>query len=204
MNKKLRRFIVAVSAVIIAVAVFAFFLLRPAPVYLSNDIADYGIVKGNYDNESPRKFVSSFFPEKIEDTFSDVTYHYKAIKLDTYAYEMYLEFVIEDEESFNSFLSGVIGDNSSEPFYFNSTFYVCYISNYMTLGESLGEEKTLYFSEAKVGLILYSEEEQRIIFTALGVYDGGGTLVDDLCFFFSRFGIDPQEYEMRTTPGIGR
>ena len=201
MNKKLVRNIVIVSVIVIAIAALAYFLLlRPVPVYETNDIADYAIVKGNYDNESPQKFVSSFFPEKIEDTFSDVTYHYKAQKLDTYAYEMYLEFVIEDKESFNSFLSGVVGENSCEPFYFDSAFQALYISNYLTLGD----EKPLYYTNAKVGMILYAEEEQRLIFTALGVYDGGGTFVDDLCFLFRRFGIDPQEYEKRTTPGIGR
>lgn len=202
MNNRYGWVIAILSVFVIAVSSFAYLLLRPAPVYETNDISDYGIIKGNYDNESPKEFVSSFFPEKIEDTFSDVTYHYKAQKLDTYAYEMYLDFVIKDKEIFNSFLSGVIGDNSCEPFYFDPTFRAYYISNYLTLDEGIGEEKALYLNNAKVGLILYSEEKQCFIFTALGVYDGGGTLVDDLSFFFRRFGIDPQEYEKQATPGI--
>ena len=57
---------VVIVALIITLLISAFFyfLLRPAPVFETNDIADYGIIKGNHDNERPKEFVFSFFPKK--------------------------------------------------------------------------------------------------------------------------------------------
>lgn len=199
-QKKFGCFIAFLLVLVLALSSCLYWLNRPAPVYETNDIADYGIIKGNYDNDSPKKFVSSFFPENIEAYFSDVTYHYKAKKGDTYAYEMYLEFVIQDTEQYAFFLSNVIGDEVCEPFYFDPTYQAYYISNYLTLDQSL-VDGSLFIDNAKVGLVLFSEEEQRVFFIALGMYDGGGANVDELNFFFHRFGIDPQEYEKHTTPG---
>ena len=202
MNKRIRlgcfiAFLVTISLVLSSCLYFP-------PVYETNDVADYGIVKGNYDNDSPKKYISSFFPEKIEDYFSDVTYHYKAQKLDTYAFEMYLEFEIQDTDKYASFISNishVIGNEVSETFYFDSAYQAYYISNYLTIFESSDEDRPPYIENALIGLILFSEEEQRIIFFALGMYDGGGANVEELGFFFNRFEIDPLEYEERTTPG---
>ena len=104
-QKKFGCFIAFLLVLVLALSSCLYWLNRPAPVYETNDITDYGIIKGNYDNDSPKKFVSSFFPENIEAYFSDVTYHYKAKKGDTYAYEMYLEFVIQDTEQYAFFLS---------------------------------------------------------------------------------------------------
>ena len=199
-KERLGCFIIVLLAPIVVVSLFLHLISRPAPVYETNDIADYGIVKGNYNNEVPKWFISSFFPEKIERYFSDVTYHYKAQKGDTYAYEMYLEFVIEDTDTYTSFLSSVIGDEVCEPFYFDPAYRVYYVSNYLTLDES-SEGGALFIDNARVGLVLFSEEEQRMVFVALGLYDGGGTYVKELSFFFEKFGIDPQEYEERATPG---
>ena len=44
----------------------------------TTDIADYGIIIGNYDNDRPAEFMFSFFPEEISEDFSNVSYHYKA------------------------------------------------------------------------------------------------------------------------------
>ena len=198
-KKKIGCFFAILLVIILAFSSCIYLLTRPAPVYETNDIADYGIIKGNYDNERPKAFVFSFFPERIEEYFSDVTYHYKAKKGDTYAYEMYLEFVIQDVEKYNSFVSDVIGDGVCEPFYFNSTYQAYYISNYFSIGQY--SDGTFYIDDAKVGLVLFSEEEQRVIFVALGVFDGGGARVAELNYFFNKFRIDPQEYEKRATPG---
>lgn len=187
-----------VWAVIIAVPLYLLF--RPAPVYETNDIADYGVVKGNCDNDTPKEFISSFFPKKIESYFSDVTYHYKAKELDTYAYEMQLEFVIKDTDKYTAFLSDVIGDAVCEPFYFAPDFQAHYISDELELGECR-EDYRFYISGAKIGLVLFSEEERRFVFVALGMYDGGGANVEELGFFFDRFGIDPEEYARRAEHG---
>ena len=208
--------IIAMLIIILLISTFFYFLLRPAPVFETNNIADYGVIKGNYDNERPREFVFSFFPEKIEEYFSDVSYHYKAKKGDTYAYEMYLEFMIQDTQTYSNFITDVIGDNASEPFYFDSSYQVYYVSNYLTLSPAItisrnnkseppvvkeDKSKPPVIDNAKIGAVLFSDAEQRIIFWALGAYDGGGTSTDELNYFFNRFGINPWAYEKRDTPG---
>lgn len=196
---KIGCFSVALAVIILVVSVFCYFLNRPAPVYETNDVADYGIVKGNYNNDKPQRFISSFFPQEIEDYFSDVTYHYKAKEGDTYAYEMYLEFVIEDADQYTSFISNVIGNEVCEPFHFDSDYQAYCVANYLTLHPSSEENRPLCIEDAKIGLVLFSDEEQRIVFVALGMYDGGGANVEELGYFFNRFGIDPLEYEKRAS-----
>lgn len=202
MEKKIVCFFAAFVVLVLALSSCDYFLYRPASVYETNDTADYGIIKGNYDNGLPKLFVSSFFPQKIEEYFSDVTYHYKAKKGDTYAYEMYLEFVIQDTDKYTAFLSAAIEDKVCEPFYFDSDYQACYVADYLTLHPSSDENRPLCIENAKIGLLLFSEVEQRCIYVALGVYDGGGVNVEELGFFFNRFGIEPLEYEERTTPGV--
>ena len=207
---------IVILVVVLLISTLFYFLLRPEPVYETNDSADYGVIKGNYDNERPRAFVFSFFPAKIEEYFSDVSYHYKAKKGDTYAYEMYLEFVIEDTQIYNAFLADVIGDNTTEQFYFDEDYQVHYVSNYLSLSFALtisrnnkseppvvkeDKSKPPVIDNAKIGAVLFSDAEQRIIFWALGAYDGGGTSTDELNYFFNRFGINPWVYEKRDTPG---
>lgn len=207
---------ICVTIIVLFVAVLAsacfYFILRPAPIYETNDIADYGVIEGNYDNERPKEFVFSFFPETIEEYFFDVSYHYKAKKLDTYAYEMYMEFVIQDTQKYNAFISDVIGNDASEPFYFDSSYQIYYVSNYLYLSPALtmrhneksnppvvkeDKSKSPVIENAEIGAVLFSDAEQRIIFFALGVYDGGGTSTDELNCFFNRFAINPWEYHKR-------
>ena len=205
------------AVLVIVVSSFIYLLFAPATVYETDDIADYGAIKGNYDNDRPATFVFSFFPKAIEESFLDVKYHYKAKKGDTYAYEMYLEFVIKDTDDYTSFLSGVIGDGTSEAFYFDPGYRIYYVSNYLYLSAAtttiyddksktpiVKEDKTLppQIGNAKIGAVLFSDTEQRIIFWALGLYDGGGTSTDELNFFFNKFGINPWVYEKKATRGI--
>ena len=63
------------------------------------------------------------------------------------------------------------------------------------------KSKPPVIDNAKIGAVLFSDAEQRIIFFALGAYDGGGTSTDELNYFFDRFGINPWAYEKRDTPG---
>ena len=47
-------------------------------IYETTSIEDYGRYIGNYDNDTPHSFITSFFPAEIDDSFSDVEYSYKA------------------------------------------------------------------------------------------------------------------------------
>ncbi len=190
----------------ISVAFFAVLLLacgylvytftRPAEVYETNSIADYGNIVGNYDNETPKEYIFSFFPETISDSFSDVTYHYKAKKFDTYAYEAYLEFVIEDEAVFSEFIKPYVDD--SAPSVYDESFMEKSIFHHLCLDHNT--ETETYIEDAEIGKILYSEDEQRIVFFALGLHDGGGTRVSELSYFVDRFGIDWEDLEAESEP----
>lgn len=169
-----------------------FLLIRDAAYtqqYSTTNVSDYGKYVGNYDNDFPEEFINSFFPEKIDKNFSDVKYSYRAQKGDTYAFEAYLEFKIENKAEFQSYVSEKTG-NSAVKFKYNSDFkeYVVF-DEFQLVGE---ESKSI--RGAKIGKILYSEKDQRIIYVAIGVYDGGMVTTDFLCKYFERFDIDPTKY----------
>ena len=160
-----------------------------AEVYETNDIADYGTIIGNCDNGAPKEFITSFFPTNISETFSDIHYHYKAKKFDTYAYEAYLEFVIEDPVAFEAYLRDNLNTTQALPFSYDESYMIWDFSRTMELIRPAKENGAYAIEYAKIGCILYNTEEQRIIYFALGVYDGGGTDTSELNYFFNRFDI---------------
>lgn len=187
-------FLVTAILLIACFALLLLFAMMP-DVYETNNLADYGKYTGNYDNEAPREFINSFFPETLSDSFADVTYHYKAKRFDTYAYEAYLEFVIPDSASFNLFIEEYIEKDQCTPFMFDTSFTEYSISNVLEFTDTNNHADKYAISYAEIGKILFSTDEQRIIFVALGVYDGGGTYTSELNWFFSRFNIDCQFYQ---------
>lgn len=166
-----------------------------ADIYETADISCYGEYIGNYDDTIPTNFISSFFPEKIENYFSDITYHYKAKKFDTCAYECYLEFVIEDKTQFEEFLSSYVNQYQNVPFSNGTSFSVFPISNVLRLVTPAKQNGAYAISYAEIGNILYSVDDQKIIFMALGVYDGGGTDTSELSYFINKFQIDVLDYQ---------
>ena len=185
---------IAVAIVLVVVLIIAF--SGVGRVYETNNISDYGTIKGNYDNETPKEFISSFFPEQIETYFTDTTYHYKAIKGDSYAYEMCLEFVITDTEQYHTFISEVTHNATCEAFFYAPDYREYRINNLMEIGEQEDGNRRIAprIQIAQIGLVLFSDSEQRIAFIALGVYDGGGASTDDLSYFFDRFDVNPWQY----------
>ena len=167
-----------------------FITMDDGKVYETNNVEDYGIVTGNYDNIKPKEFADSFFPKCIEPIFSDVNYHYKAITGDTYAYEMWLEFVIKDTAQYEEYLSTLGNGKTPHMFAYDNRYSVYTIEETIDITQIENSKK--YFIEyAKLGQILFSNEEQRIIFIAMGVFDGGGTTTEDLNYYWSRFNIEP-------------
>lgn len=179
------------------VAVLAFWAIPRQ--YVTTDIADYGTYKGNYDNKSVGEFITSFFPDEIESTFSDVQYSYRAQKNDAYAFEAYLSFVIEDEKHYNAFVEKYTAGLSQQEFRYDAAY-----QEYTVIDEFLPsseyENGVVSIRYAKIGKILCCPEKQEVIFVALGVYDGGVARTDFLCVYFNRFQIDPKEYALHTIP----
>ena len=168
--------------------------------YITTDIADYGIYKGNYDNKSVQTFVTAFFPDEIESAFSNVQYSYRAQKGDSYAYEAYLSFTIEDKVYYDAFIEKHTDTMVKGVFRYDKTYeeYTLFDELMPTCQDS--ESRNIAIEFAKIGKILCCPEKQEIIFVALGVYDGGGAETDFLSVYFNRFQIDPREYALHAIP----
>ncbi len=198
MKKTVKITLIAIASVLlvlgVTIGIFAHVLFG---VYETNDPRNYLKIVGNYSNEEPQEFVSSFFPAAIEESFSDVEYHYKAIRGDTYAYEAYLEFVIEDKDKYNSLILSIVDKQASNVFPYDSSFCEHTIAHEYEIWKSSSSNKStndLYVLErAKVGKILFSDAEQRLIFVAIGMFDGGGARTKELGYFLERFNIEPKD-----------
>ena len=173
--------------------------------YATTDIADYGKYIGNYDDKRAEKMINLFFPPKIEEYFCDVQYSYKAKQGDACAFEAYLEFVIEDPLQYEAFVEEYTADLKGNIFLEDTSFteYVYY--DYFSSFVPIGEEDNPYcdyrnISSAEIGKILCCDEEQRIIFVAMQVYDGGMVDTQYLNVYFDRFEIKPKNYDRSRTP----
>lgn len=167
--------------------------------YVTTDISDYGHYIGNYDNKTTTELITSFFPDKIEPYFKDVQYEYRAKKFDTYAFEAYLEFTIEDDLCFSQYISDVTKDFPSASFQYDRQFQIYTVAEDFDLVDSLytNNSTVRHISSADIRYIFVGKAENRIIYVALGVYDGGGVNTAFLHRFFTRFNIDPTKYERR-------
>lgn len=194
--RRILKWIIIAFLAFLAIGIVYYFAAS-GTTYETNDVAQYGKIKGNFVNDEPKNLIFSFFPEEIDDPFTDITYHYKAKKGDAYAYECYLEFVIEDAESFAEFLDRNVDQEKATVFKYDKEYMDYTISNIFSMDEkhqsALGGYSIGY---AKCGKILYSIEEQRLIYFSLGVYDGGGTDTTELCYLFSKFNIDVTQYQL--------
>lgn len=202
-KKPLKIFLIVIGSiigsVILTVGLLIYYVIPRQ--YTTTDIANYGKYTGNSDNESVREFICSFFPQKIEEDFSDVTYSYRAQKNDTYAFEAYLSFTIEDPKKYEDFVDeysygGQLTEFRYDEQYQEHTIKDVFEPNY----PESDEEKGISIGYAKIGKILFCNEKQEIIFIALGVYDGGMARTDFLTVFFDRFNIDPLEYAEHSAP----
>lgn len=192
MRKRILYIVLAIlGAILLNILLFILLLVHfvQPRQYVTTDLSDYGHYQGNYDNEYVQTFITSFFPEEIDNSWSDVDYSYRAQKNDTYAFEAYLEFYIEDPEEFQKLIHQYTNGNACD-FQYDSGFKEYVIADDFQLTRS----DSNHIESCKIGKILYSEESQRIIFVAIGVYDGGATTTDFLCVYFNRFNIDPQNY----------
>lgn len=173
-----------------------YYLAKEPKITETNDIRDYGVYSGNYDNDTPTAFISSFFPEKLMTEDVEVLYHYRAKKCDTYGYEAWLEYSFQQAEDFDNYLSDLTEKYEFIPFHYDNSYMEFTVNDILELAHSKGEN-TYSIDWAEIGKILYNTDEKRIIYLAIGVIDGGGTYTDDVSTFFTEFNIDPKEFEAR-------
>ena len=190
----------AIITLLSPVLIFLFQATSPFSYYETTNIADYGKYRGNNDNKSVREFINSFFPEEISSEFENPKYIYHAKKFDAYAFEAYLEFTISDENTFQQYLKNVTNNASTESFEYDQNFVEYVIADELTISISPSEQKLetpgdYAIQYAKIGKILFNDDTNTVIYIALGVYDGGGVSTSYLCEYFTRFQIDPAQYD---------
>lgn len=192
-----KKVFVIVAVIVVVLCVVVSLICPQKRIYETNSIRDFGRYVGNYNNDTPSAFINSFFPSQLSDDYSEVEYHYKAKRLDTYSYEVYLGFCITDSNQFSEFLEGIITKHGNPTeFAYDNTFEEFNISNVYNIASNkeISGYDTYRILNAQIGKILISRESQRIIFVAIGLHDGGGTDTSELCYFFNKFDIDPREY----------
>jgi len=157
-------------------------------IYQTTDIKDYGNFIGTYDDETVKKSILVYFPDKIQDNFEIIKYSYKAIKGDSISCEAYLEFSIDDEEEFDLYVSKMTNETDTTVFEYDSSFREYVIQDSMHFG--LEKDN---IESARIRKVLYSDETNTMIFVYIVVHDGGYTRADSYNEYFSRFGIDSIE-----------
>ena len=172
------------------------FLSGTGQITETTDPAAYGQITGNYDNETPAAFISSFFPEEIRENFSNVRYSYTAQKGDSYACQVWLEFDMDDEAAFADFISACTDAGQVETFSFDTAYMDYTVSNSFELTHpGYDAPDDIHIEYAKIGKILYREDTRHILFYALCIFDGGYSSTKNFGDFFTCFDIDPLEYE---------
>ena len=205
----MRKVIITISSILgaalagtvlwIVLLVGAFYIDPPYFKTTTTDIAEYGIYEGNEDNEAVKSYIDSFFPDRIEDYFADITYSYRAESESQYKFEAYLEFRIEDPETYTSFVSAHTKGLLGKTFLYDEAFQEYCLDDEVafTLHRTIKKDgkilQSVHFNNARIGKILCCEKEQRIIFVAIGVSDTD-IETEFLCTFLNRFKINPLEY----------
>ena len=198
MKNLLKALLISISvwALIIVLIVGALLLTKPKQ-YATSDINNYGNYIGNVDNQFASKYISAFFPEIIESSFTDVTYSYRAQNLGNYAFEAYLEFVIEDEDAFHEFIRANTAGLECKDFSYNPSFVEYTLDDMLDIGVIDGEDdqnRKISIHNARIGKILCNAEEHKIIFVAMAMGDAWFAYSDYFCCYFDRFNIDPTKY----------
>lgn len=183
-------------------------ILESDGLIVRTSVSEFGNYTGSGCDEFTQEYIHSFFPEQIADSFSNVKYSYKAGGNNTYGFEAFLEFSIDDTEEFKSFADRIADETAWEPFAFDNKYEAFVLDNCLDISEGIIEnpESDYYhpIERAKIRIVLKNDDTQTIMFWALGVYDGGGIGTNFLNAFFDRFNIDPIIYEQTASSPYGQ
>lgn len=187
------------GAAILLICCFVILTWKASQMVVYTEVSEYGIYTGTGANYFVRDYINSFFPEEIEEYFTDVKYSYKAAGENAYDFEAYLEFTILDTDTFERYVENIAPESAWETFTFDTNYQIYMIENRFDIhNDDEYDPESIYchpIERAKIRAVLYHSETHTIIFWALGVYDGGGIGTNCLNAFFTRFGIDPVVYE---------
>lgn len=180
--------------------------------YETQSVEDYGSFPGLAE-EYMTEYINRFFPEQILDDYQDVKYVFRRSNIDEYSFEAYLEFTFDSADAFNAHVLDATEGMLPGTFAFDEDFqeYVVYdtddgfVYDHLMLEHEHYDDGEVSYSirYAKIAKLLVNADEQRVIYIALALHDGGGTSTSFLRSYFDRFDIDPKEYELYTE-SVGR
>lgn len=180
--------------------------------YRITDIHEYSIFNGCFDQGYVEEQIITFFPKEIESYFENVRYVYTGMAPGRYAFEAFLEFQITDEVQFQEYVAKIAAPKEFTLFHDDPTFSEYVIADVLYLGaaipeSSFGDDVNLYRPEetrygeqfnilyADIRKVLVSDNDNRIIYVALGASIDSSTNTVELSTFFKRFHIAPANYK---------
>lgn len=174
--------------------------------YKTTDVTQYGKFEFLSD-EDYQAYILPVFPKSIQPEFEDVIFDYHACRSWGHGYNAYLEFTIRDPEKFDAFVHSTTQGLAKGIFHFDNAYEEYVLFNKETGGvfdsiylqvphkpEYIGQ---YIVNDALIVKVLVDRSQQRLIFIYINVFEGGFH-TEDLDIYFSRFQIDPKEYEAYT------
>lgn len=161
----------------------------------TNDPSDYGAIQGTtrFAQQTAIKDFEQYYPPKIEPSYEEVQYHFITQDVDALSYEIFLEFVIPEQEVFDTWTASITQQGDFQPCPFAEGWLeMVPEKNYLHLSESLSDPKDdPHIDSANIQRTLIQPEEKRVVIVSLRVSDGGASRVSELNAFFNRFELDP-------------
>lgn len=161
----------------------------------TNDPNDYGAIQGTtrFAQQTAIKDFEQYFPPRIEPSYAVVQYHFITQDVDALSYEIFLEFVITEQEVFDAWTASIAQQGDFQPCPFAEGWLeIVPEKNYLHLSVSFSEPKDdPCIDSANIQRTLIQPEEKRVVIVSLRVSDGGASRVSELNAFFNRFELDP-------------
>ena len=162
-------------------------------LYEETDISQYGnFYSSRWHKEVDiSQYTQNIMPEKIEDFFTVVRYSYRMMHGAAF-HEAYLEVVIEDETTFQSYTHQLLLDKETETFFYNNSFLECVYTDVISIDEIV--DGKAYLGASEIQKVLVSDETNTLIFLSF-VYPYTTDMVESwYVYYFERFEIDVLNY----------
>lgn len=175
--------------------------------YETSDVAQYGKFEFLPDEDYYQEYILPVFPKSIQPEFEDVIYDYRVYSFWGAGIKVYLEFSIRDPEKFDAFVQSTTQGLAKGTFHFDNAYEEYVFFNEDTGGvfddirlnnpypDVMGQYYTVDY--ALILKVLVDRSQQRLIYIYIDISDCAFT-TEDLDIYFSRFQIDPKEYEAYT------
>ena len=169
------------------------FVLIGAAIRISDTVTD----PSEYGNVHDSVQIPFYYPESI--TEYTVNSYFYAIEKDTaLCYEIFLDLTVSEDE-LTSFISSITSDRRKKTITdsYNYVGYkeIVFFDEYAIATDRLFSKTAI--EAANIEKVLYSEENQRIIFVLLYIEENSGYHYDEI-EYFKKLNIDPTNYKKQS------